>query len=108
MRMSRARSYKSIYKTDRYNDRMIKKVLLWTLVIFIIALIIFWFWSGGFAAVGRSAHTLINPVDLLWGKTASRTTLRLPWQPSEMVRGPDISGYATEVDTYQAMASVTA
>jgi hypothetical protein len=80
---------------------MIKTVLLWTLVAFVLVLIIFWIFTGGFSSVARTAHTLINPIDLLGTGTTTGSLLRLPWQPADNpARGPDISGYATEADNY--------
>lgn len=77
---------------------MIKRVLVISLVVFIIALIIFWFITGGWAAASRTARSLSNPLDLIFGTSTSGSFIRLPWQPAELTRGPDISDYAGEAD----------
>lgn len=77
---------------------MIKRVLIVSLVVFIIALIIFWFLTGGWAAAARTARSLANPLELIFGTSASGSFIKLPWQPGELVRGPDISDYAGEAD----------
>jgi len=77
---------------------MIKRVLIAVLVFFIIGLIIFWLLSGGLAASARTARTLINPIDLIFGTgTSTGMSLRLPWQPTTIPQGPDISGSAQAV-----------
>ncbi len=77
---------------------MIKRVLVVSIVIFIIALIIFWFLTGGWAAAARTARALSNPLELIFGSSASGSFIKLPWQPGELARGPDISDYAGEAD----------
>ena len=77
---------------------MIKRILIVSAIIFVIGLIVFWLVSGGWGAVARTARTFMNPMDYLFGQNPSGTFLRLPWQPSELTRGPDISGYAEEAD----------
>ena len=77
---------------------MLKRVLIVSLVIFIIALIIFWFVTGGWAAAKRTALSLANPIELIFGTSTSGSFFGLPWQPVELTRGPDISDYAEEAD----------
>ena len=77
---------------------MIKRVLIISLVVFIIALIIFWFITGGWAAAARTARSLGNPLELIFGTSTSGSFIKLPWQPPELVRGPDIADYADEAD----------
>ena len=77
---------------------MIKRVLIISLVVFVIALILFWFVTGGWAAASRTARSLANPLELIFGASASGSFLKLPWQPPELTRGPDISDYAGEAD----------
>jgi len=77
---------------------MIKRVLIISLIVFIIALIIFWFITGGWAGAARTARSLANPLELIFGASASGSFLKLPWQPPELTRGPDISDYAGEAD----------
>lgn len=77
---------------------MIKRVLIVSLIVFIIALIIFWFVTGGWAAAARTARSLGNPLELIFGTSTSGSFINLPWQPGEMTRGPDISDYAGEAD----------
>ena len=77
---------------------MIKRVLIISLVVFIIALVIFWFITGGWAGAARTARSLANPLELIFGASASGSFLKLPWQPPELTRGPDISDYAGEAD----------
>ena len=76
---------------------MIKQVLIVSLVVFVIALLIFWLVTGGWAAVARTAHSLSNPIELIFGtSTSPGSFMRLPWQPTEITRGPDIGEYASE------------
>ncbi len=77
---------------------MIKRVLTVSAIIFVIALIIFWFVTGGWAAAKRTALSLANPIELIFGTNPSGSFFGLPWQPVELTRGPDISGYAGEAD----------
>lgn len=77
---------------------MIKRVLIVSVVVFIIALIIFWFLTGGWAAAGRAARSLSNPLELIFGTSTSGSFIKLPWQPGELTRGPDITDYAGEAD----------
>lgn len=77
---------------------MIKRVLIVSLIVFVIALIIFWFVTGGWAAAARTARSLANPLELIFGTSTSGSFINLPWQPGEMTRGPDISDYAGEAD----------
>ncbi len=72
---------------------MIKRVLIISAVVFIIGLVIFWFVSGGVAAAARTGKNLMNPIEWLFGGSASGTFIRLPWQPESLTQGPDISGY---------------
>ena len=75
---------------------MIKRVLITSLVIFVIALFIFWLMTGGWAAASRTARSLANPLELIFGTSTSGSFIKLPWQPGELTRGPDIGGYASE------------
>ncbi|MBI5457593.1 hypothetical protein HY971_02620 [Candidatus Kaiserbacteria bacterium] len=75
---------------------MIKRVLIISLVIFIIALFIFWLVTGGGAAAARAARSLANPLELIFGTSTSGSFIALPWQPDSSTRGPDISDYASE------------
>ncbi len=77
---------------------MIKRVLIISIVVFIIALIIFWFVTGGWAAAARTARSLSNPLELIFGTSTSGSFIKLPWQPEELTRGPDIGDYAGEAD----------
>lgn len=77
---------------------MIKRVLIVSLIVFVIALIIFWFVTGGWAAAKRTARSLSNPIELIFGTSTSGSFFGLPWQPTELTRGPDISDYAGEAD----------
>ncbi len=78
---------------------MIKRVLIVSVVIFVIGSIIFWLVSGGLAAAGRVARNFTNPIALIFGNgTSTGMFIRLPWQPESPTRGPDISGYADEAD----------
>src|SRR3990167_4943773 len=89
---------KSERSETRYTTVMIKRVLIISLIVFIIALIIFWFITGGWAGAARTARSLANPLELIFGASASGSFLKLPWQPPELTRGPDISDYAGEAD----------
>ncbi len=77
---------------------MIKRVLIITLVVFIIALVLFWLLTGGWAAVARTARSLSNPAELFFGTSTSGSFIKLPWQLGESTRGPDIGDYAGEAD----------
>ena len=79
---------------------MIKRVLITSLIVFIIALIVFWLMTGGWAAVARTARTLMNPLDFFIGQNPSGSFIKLPWQFESPTRGPDISEYAAEADRY--------
>ncbi|MEK7133794.1 MAG: hypothetical protein AAB804_01850 [Patescibacteria group bacterium] len=78
---------------------MIKRVLVISLSIFIIALIIFWLWSGGLSAAARTAKDFVNPVNIILGNGSSTgMAITLPWQSDSLTRGPDISDYVGEAD----------
>ncbi len=77
---------------------MIKRVLIVSLVVFIIALFIFWLITGGWTAAARTARSLSNPLELIFGTSTSGSFIKLPWQPGELTRGPDIGDYADEAD----------
>lgn len=84
---------------------MIKRILIVVGIVFVIGLLILWLIRGGAAAVGRTAHTLTNPITLIFGSgTSTGGSLWLPWQPAEPTRGPDISQYADEAA--QALAQI--
>ena len=72
---------------------MIKRVLIISVVIFLIGFIIFWFMSGGVATTARTAKNITNPIGFLFGSDISETFISLPWQPESPTQGPDISGY---------------
>src|SRR3989344_1589368 len=57
---------------------MIKHVLITSLIVFIIALIVFWLMTGGGAAVARTARTLMNPLDFFIGQNTSVSFIQLP------------------------------
>lgn len=84
------------YVAVSYTEAMIKRVLIVSIVIFIIALIVFWFLTGGWAAAVRTARSLSNPIELIFGTSTSGSFIKLPWQPDSSTRGPDISDYASE------------
>jgi len=75
---------------------MIKRVLIVSLVLIVIALVIFWLLTGGWSAAARTARSLANPLELIFGTSTSGSFIKLPWQPSELTRGPDIGDYASE------------
>ena len=77
---------------------MIKRVLIVSLSIFVVALILFWFFTGGWAAVSRTAHSLMNPLNLIFNASTTGSFFKFPWQPDEMTRGPDIGDYVLEAD----------
>src|SRR3990167_808576 len=79
---------------------MIKRVLIVSLVLFVIALVIFWLLTGGWSAAARTARSLANPLELIFGTSTSGSFIKLPWQPSELTRGPDIGDYASEAAAY--------
>lgn len=83
---------------------MILRVLKIVFVLMIIALVAYWFLSGGPSAAWRTGRTYLNPVGLIGGGEATGTPMQLPWQPSELTRGPDISDYVAEADQYQLSA----
>ena len=58
---------------------MIRTVLLWIAGLFILALIFYWVWSGGYGRAMNTYKTMGNPFK---GPDASNNSVfRLPWQP---------------------------
>lgn len=81
-------------------------ILKWIFIFFVIALILFWLLSGGPQKAWEVGKHLGNPVGLLFeDATSSDSTIRLPWQPTEMTRGPDISDYVGVADSELARSN---
>ncbi|MDZ4227221.1 MAG: hypothetical protein U1D26_01960 [Patescibacteria group bacterium] len=76
---------------------MIKRILIFVVVVVIIGLVFLWFVAGGAGAVARTAGSMGNPISFLFGNGTSTQFIKLPWQVS-LTRGPDISGYVDEAD----------
>lgn len=72
---------------------MIKRILIILAIVVLLGLLILWVIQGGPAAAIRTAKTFLNPLSLIGGGEGSGATLRLPWQPAETTRGPDMSEY---------------
>lgn len=77
---------------------MIKRILIVLGIVIVVGLIVLWLIQGGASAVARVARTITNPVELFFGDGSSSGLLRLPWQPTDLTRGPDISQFADEAD----------
>jgi len=70
-------------------------ILKWILLAFIVALIIFWIITGGPRKAWEVGKHYSNPAAIIFNDaTSSDGLIRLPWQPTELTRGPDITGYA--------------
>lgn len=68
------------------------------LVLLIIGALAYWVLSGGVQRAWEAGKNFTNPVALMFGSgTSTGTFITLPWQ-TEMVRGPDISGYVGAAD----------
>jgi hypothetical protein len=74
---------------------MIKRILIVVGVIVVIGLILLWIIQGGITSAIHAAENFRNPLSF-GGDTGSISTLQLPWQPADMTRGPDISGYVAQ------------
>lgn len=83
---------------------MIRRVLTWFLVIFVIGLVIYWIVIGGFSNAVKAGEHFTNPLAVLFGNGSTTGSLiTLPWQPAP-VRGPDISQYVGQADAEQSQA----
>lgn len=77
---------------------MIRTILKWLLLGMILALILLWLWSGGWALIKQEVAALKNPIDILTGKTSGTYQIRLPFSPA-IPQGPDISGLVQRGDS---------
>jgi len=59
---------------------MTKTILLWIFWLFIITLVIYWIWSGGYRNAMNAFRSMGNP--FTQGNTATKGYFRLPWQPT--------------------------
>jgi len=70
---------------------MFRRILIWLAVFVAISLIILWILSGGIGKTVRSVGGFFS----LTGTASSSAPFRLPWEPAELLRGPDLSGIET-------------
>ncbi len=88
---------------------MIVRILTILFFFAVVAAIVFWLISGGWAATERAAGSLTNPIDLiLYNGTSTGSFITLPWQPTSPTRGPDISALAAQGDEQVAAESQNA
>ncbi|MDO8521863.1 MAG: hypothetical protein Q7S08_01080 [bacterium] len=59
-----------------------KTLLLWILGLFIISLIVYWAWSGGYSKMMSSFRSISNPFSSGSGNDSANSFFRLPWQPT--------------------------
>lgn len=69
---------------------MIRRILGWLLVVFVLTLIVLWLIGGGGSAVARTARAFINPINFLTDGDISGAFIRLPWQIDTPI-GADLS-----------------
>lgn len=75
---------------------MIRRVLIILIIFMVIALAALWLITGGVGRISRAAHSLGNPINLIVGNgTDTSYSIHLPWQPTELNLGEDISKYGT-------------
>lgn len=77
---------------------MIRRILFILGIVIVLGLIALWLIQGGAASVIQVARNFTNPISLLSGGSSEGGFFKLPWQPDELTRGPDISGYVDEVN----------
>lgn len=74
-------------------------ILKWIFILFIVALVLFWLVTGGPQKAWEVGKHFTNPVSIIFDNgTSTGNFIRLPWQPPELTRGPDISGYVGVAD----------
>jgi hypothetical protein len=76
---------------------MIARILTVLFFFILICAIAFWLISGGWATITRTASILVNPASIV-GNGTSTGLFQLPWQPTSLTRGPDISQLAIQAD----------
>lgn len=82
---------------------MIKRILIIVGIVVVIGLILLWFLQGGTSAVVHAAQNFSNPFSgMFGGQTGGATSLQLPWQPTDLTRGPDISDYVAQSEQQQS------
>ncbi len=69
---------------------MILRILMWLLAAIVIIYIGYWLLTGGLSRAIATVHGIDNPFDLLTSSTTG-SFIRLPWQPSNLYTGNDIS-----------------
>src|SRR3989344_1838720 len=78
---------------------MIRRILLILFIFILVTLVVVWLMQCGVENVKITARVLANPIAFFLGAgSTTGTTLTLPWQIS-LPQGPDVSGYADEVET---------
>lgn len=71
---------------------MIWTILVWLGVSIVVILILLWLVTGGVGRIAESAQSIWNPFNSLFsGNASSSGAFRLPWQPEDTVRGPDLN-----------------
>ncbi len=84
---------------------MIKRILLILFIFILVTLVVIWFMQGGIDKVKNTARSLADPIAFFLGTgSTTGTTLTLPWQ-IPLPQGPDVSGYADEVETDTNLSS---
>lgn len=76
---------------------MIKRILIFLGIFMVLSLLAAWLFTGGVSRIKNATTLFTNPVDLIfYDGSLTSNSIRLPWQPIELPRGPDIEG--TDVD----------
>lgn len=81
---------------------MIRYILIWLAVIIVLLLVALWFITGGVGKTMRAAQGIGNAVDLIFRNGTTTGPFRLPWQPDEIVRGPQVIDIPDSVDDPEA------
>lgn len=78
---------------------MIKQVLKWFAIGTIAILFVAWLLTGGLGKIGQVARGITSPFSAEFWRGLSPTQLRLPWQPDNLMLGPDISGNFSDINS---------
>lgn len=65
-----------------HETHYIKNILLWIFWLFIISIIAYWVWTGGFSRLMNTFRSMGNPFDPASQNYGTGTGFRLPWQPT--------------------------
>lgn len=92
---------------------MIKRILIVLFIFMVIALASLWLITGGVGKISNAARSLGNPLSLIVGNgTDTGYSIHLPWQPTNLDLGTDISQYSdgqgqTDTQTVDQIQSQT-